>query len=1161
MAKEWNNHMEICRTVYDNGTVAAMLTQVEMSKRLTPAEMEQCLGRQVPASRPKRAARRAAREAGHTRPRQDAQGGMPGGLDMLTGILSDPNSSQEMRDFARMRLADETGEALPMPASAQKLVPPDESKLKMHRRYAQCPPQWANVTLFESSGATSGIDADTAVRSAAEAIMAPRGQARHIPRLAQPDKQSPAHHDSIPCYPNLLGAVKSCIRRHEQGVQDVGVDLCADAYVVWAWLAQVRSIEEGKRLITKAIELRPEHPRQLFMRSAFYAMTDIWSLALKDSLDSRKLETDPYEHWDLGSSIGKCLNRLHRVDEAVVYLEESCKAVFDINDPIGAQYQAMDAATRGRCVGNLYLLAGIYNRRGSRADLELAKNRYQEAEKRERKLDAEAKQEGGYGEFKMIAQLAATTLGVNKVGECSHCRQPAEKLLRCAACESAAYCSKRCQKRDWNSGHKKECAAKKLQMQQRLEKRIQSKQTRLQIRELPPVDGDLDPEELWQFGADHADAQPDESAWCFLVSIFMDFSKTGRDVTPVKRAVQNCASGSKVAIALEPFAKKDSTTLPQAALQQAHQALHSTLPLHHCVPRTLADQDRDSFAAGCATLFWARFLSQAGNATLDQQMVEEACRLTSEVASAFVDPHRYLTMQFELGYSHRDLGAWAESLRWFRSVQKMAPPQPSTHWSAMLLQAQYSITMIGRGETAEANQRAMSVVRSKRGARARQHTEGSTELSQANARKQEGNSCFGDREYLAAAKAFTEAIDDLHGLSADSVGLSPEEQCLLATCLSNRAECRLQLASTANDEDRDAQGLAQAASADCAYVQRLNQRYIPQRVKDKTESRTKRADAFLAVCREEEFRNAEPQQLEPEPEPPTESSGSYACNRCGIVKNKAEFSGNQWKTRKKRTRGVAVGGKCRYCVQMAAAERISSAVQPVASPPLVQGADMTTEEQEQLRAVLGFLGLEEHFEHLVQQMFDCSVCVLASDEDWTEIGIALADARLIRDACVTPPTQATAELGLDCEADTANESEEPKFEPDPDADPEPKEKQLEPQAKLENNKRTRHRLKRLPTLIKGSEVAAYVRFPEDICPMCLEQWSDTGEHGLAKRPVVALECGHAVCLACMHEFRIQCAIPFHTEDIDEDEHATKWVCFCTKPLPKKKKYWTLKPEK
>ena len=1106
MAKDWKTHRQICETVYDNGMIATVVTQMEMTKRLTKAEMEQCLGRRPPARRPQRSA-----GGDHNRPPQDAEGGLPGGADRLNEVLTNPNSTQEMRDFARMRLADETGEVLPAPTTVHTVIPQDESELEKRQRYAQCPPQWANVMSFEETG--GGVDADTAVRSAAKAIMSPRGQSRHIPRMGKPDPTTPGGYDSIICYPNLMRALKSCIHRHKQGAASGGdlANLCADAYVVWAWLAQKgSSVEKSKTLISKAIDVRPDHPAQLSMRSSFHAMTDMWALALRDSLDSRKVETDPYEIWSVGDNIAKCLNQLGRVDEAIVYLEESCKAAFDTNDPIGAQYRWMDAATRGRCCGNLYLLSSLYHKRGSRADLEMAKNRFQEAEKREGKLDAKEQKAGGYGQFKMLAQLAATSQGVNSVGECNYCNQPAAKLLRCTACESAAYCSRDCQKRAWKSGHKEECAVKKLQKQEREEKRHQSRESDAQTMKLPPVDGDLNPEELWQFGCDHAAAQPDESAWCFLVSLFMDFSKTGRDMAPVKRAVRDCASGSKVAIALEPFAKKGrtSTTLPQTALEQAHRALHTTLPLHDGLPGTLADQNRDSFAAGCATLFFARCLSQAGNATLNQACVEEACRLTDR-ATSYVDPSRYLTMQFELGFAHRDVGACTESLRWYRMMHDTAPVRPNPHWAAMLQQAQLSIALMQRGADAEEYQRAISAVRRKRAAaRDQQHTDGSVVVSQATNWKQKGNGCFSDGKYLEAAKAYTRAIDCLHQLSsAESTTLSSEVQAVLATCLSNRAECRLQLACESSREgeaERDTQGLAEAAAADCAYVQRLIQWYIPEKVRAKTESRIQRAEAILSESQPQPRSPSAPSRSapEPEPEPPTETSGSeaYPCNRCGHVKEKAEFSGNQWKSRKKRSRGVAVGGKCKECVQLVAAERMAPPVAPAPDP--------------------------------AEAPSPAPVPALSPV-------LSPAPAPLQ----VEPEPQQSDSDGFD----TAEEDEGAKPKPEPEPEPEP-----------EENQRVKRRPKRLPALIKGSEVATHVRFAEDACPTCLEGWADTGEYGLADKPVVALECGHAMCLDCMHDYRKQCNIPFYTEDIDRVKHKTQWMCFCTKPLPEKKKYWNVK---
>jgi len=40
---------------------------------------------------------------------------------------------------------------------------------------------------------------------------------------------------------------------------------------------------------------------------------------------------------------------------------------------------------------------------------------------------------------------------------CFRCFQPAERLMRCAGCNRGFYCSKECQKRDWEVAHKGLC--------------------------------------------------------------------------------------------------------------------------------------------------------------------------------------------------------------------------------------------------------------------------------------------------------------------------------------------------------------------------------------------------------------------------------------------------------------------------------------------------------------------------------------------------------------------------------------------------------------------------------------------------------------------------------------------------------------------------------
>ncbi|GAQ78510.1 hypothetical protein KFL_000140300 [Klebsormidium nitens] len=46
-------------------------------------------------------------------------------------------------------------------------------------------------------------------------------------------------------------------------------------------------------------------------------------------------------------------------------------------------------------------------------------------------------------------------------GVCWNCRKQVERLMKCAKCRKASYCSKECQKKAWNDGHKWNCAERR----------------------------------------------------------------------------------------------------------------------------------------------------------------------------------------------------------------------------------------------------------------------------------------------------------------------------------------------------------------------------------------------------------------------------------------------------------------------------------------------------------------------------------------------------------------------------------------------------------------------------------------------------------------------------------------------------------------------------
>lgn len=56
-----------------------------------------------------------------------------------------------------------------------------------------------------------------------------------------------------------------------------------------------------------------------------------------------------------------------------------------------------------------------------------------------------------------VMDVPALPVGAVRGILCFRCFEPAAKILKCAACRRTGYCSKECQKLDWNVAHKKQC--------------------------------------------------------------------------------------------------------------------------------------------------------------------------------------------------------------------------------------------------------------------------------------------------------------------------------------------------------------------------------------------------------------------------------------------------------------------------------------------------------------------------------------------------------------------------------------------------------------------------------------------------------------------------------------------------------------------------------
>jgi splicing suppressor protein 51 len=56
-----------------------------------------------------------------------------------------------------------------------------------------------------------------------------------------------------------------------------------------------------------------------------------------------------------------------------------------------------------------------------------------------------------------VVDVPTLPLGAVRGILCFRCFDPCPKILKCASCRRAGYCSQECQKLDWRAGHKHQC--------------------------------------------------------------------------------------------------------------------------------------------------------------------------------------------------------------------------------------------------------------------------------------------------------------------------------------------------------------------------------------------------------------------------------------------------------------------------------------------------------------------------------------------------------------------------------------------------------------------------------------------------------------------------------------------------------------------------------
>lgn len=237
------------------------------------------------------------------------------------------------------------------------------------------------------------------------------------------------------------------------------------------------------------------------------------------------------------------------------------------------------------------------------------------------------------------------------------------------------------------------------------------------MKNLPPIDEKLAPKELWKKANRLSrEGNAKEAVWLFTVALFLDFSFDALGLAEARKAVDSAGNDDPVAKALSIVTHINGRS-PFVVLEEAV-VFFEKLQLHPDPDRYDAESieqiDRTQFALGVARIFSAR-LGARGlsmglelNASIHNRMrgFEMAAQHIKQ-AESFISPQRWLTMQFELGYSNFDIAAVDEAKNWLQRFKinlnlcEARSGSLSEHWKTMKSRAEQKLCMLPLFEQAQ----------------------------------------------------------------------------------------------------------------------------------------------------------------------------------------------------------------------------------------------------------------------------------------------------------------------------------------------------------------------------------------------------------------------------------------------------------------------------
>jgi tetratricopeptide (TPR) repeat protein len=583
-------------------------------------------------------------------------------------ILDDRQSDQLSRDLAHLRLQHEEGMKGDGVVTFRDLT--DES------RYREVPEEWLTVEAYEA-GMIHNTD-DEIVSLVEAPLLLNKCKTIRSGFLAngQPSIEL--------AYPRLSQAIENIIGTSREP------QTLAKAHAVKACLVRPVDKERSISHFKKAIKVRPSDWRlRNAIASSYMSMGNV-PLALESLTQAVTMTAeDSFERFEVQSSRGKVLFNLGRFDEA----EDCFLSVLKNAEKFKDKISPIDFA---HLIVVEYQLSIVYIMAKKKAKVEQYWN---SAEAKFNALAPEVRSRIDW-QSRQYAQVLMRASFPNLLSnlECHHCRQLCSSPKVCSACKVALYCSKECQKAAWKAGHKQNCKQESEDRKEtKKEKKVEAKK-REATKKLPPFDATSDPYVLWAKAKKCR--QPMDAVFYYTLALFLDFSLDAQDFAPVRAAIAKCTKADHpLVLALDTLPQVNQLRGPSTlehADSNRHKALASFLP-DSCLEsnENIDDIDRVFFGIGMCHIFQARMMGRvyAVNSNAQAQDPEvlgafdDIAKLIDNAAKLFMDNDRWLTLQFELGYSNFDVGATDEAQRWLdtfienlNKVEKNNGNKLSKHW-------------------------------------------------------------------------------------------------------------------------------------------------------------------------------------------------------------------------------------------------------------------------------------------------------------------------------------------------------------------------------------------------------------------------------------------------------------------------------------------------